>query len=230
MAGTTATGSTLASSGLTVKDGTDTATVTPTGFNAGSGNTLTNTGLAASKADIAGQLTVGTSDNKTTVSGNTITTGTVNASTLSLGTGNAWGSTGITATAATISGIGITSTGLDLNQQKITDIQSGSIAQNSTDAVSGGAVWSELQNYTTTANSGWTAKVGETTYRVAPGGALTYATDDNLSAALSSTGTLTISTSANPSYTTVSAANSVTVGDTASNTQITGSGVTSESF
>ena len=88
-----------------------------------------------------------------------------------------------------------------------------------------------MQSFTPTSGGGWDAKVGTaSTYHVAPGGALTYATDDNLSVALTSTGTLTISTSANPSYTTVAAATSVTVGNDASNTQITGSGVTSESF
>ena len=228
-------GAALTSSGLTVTtDGTDanTATLNASGLTVGtSGNSLTNTGLAASAAAVTGTLTFGTIGSQTTVSGNTITTGTVNASTLSLDTSNTWNTTdGITASAATIGGVGITSTGLDLNGKTITDITSGSISQNSTDAVSGGAVWSELQNYTTTANSGWTAKVGDTTYKVNPNGALTYATDSNLSVALSDKGVLTVSTSANPSYTTVAAATSVTVGNETSNTEITGTGVTSESF
>lgn len=63
-----------------------------------------------------------------------------------------------------------------------------------------------LQSFTPTSGGGWDAKVGTaSTYHVAPGGALTYATDDNLSVALTSTGTLTISFPRIP-YTTVAAA------------------------
>ena len=129
-----------------MKEGTDSATVTPTGFSAGSGNTLTNTGLTASKADIAGQLTVGAVGNQTTVSGNTITTGTVNASALSLGTGNTWGSSGITATAATINGT-LSATQVNVGDitiggtgNTISSFTSGTIASNDTNAVTGKAV------------------------------------------------------------------------------------------
>ena len=188
--GTDSNSSTLTGTGLEVTDGTNTASMTATGFTAGTGNSLTTSGLTATKADITGDLTVGTGNTTTTISGNTVTTGTV------------------TASSATIGGsVGISSDGIDMGGKPITNLGSGAnkVAQGSTDAVSGGDVYSYLTtHYTPTSDTGWSAAVtngtASQTVEIGNGDTVTYKAGSNMSLAANGS-VITFSTSMTPVFT-----------------------------
>lgn len=158
---------------------------------------LTDTGLAVTDGTTTTSVSdsgvfVGDSNSLTTANGLTATAATISGA--------------LSAGSATIGTLSISSDG------KITNLGSGTIGSGSTDGVNGGDVYSYLtSNYTTTADSGWTVSVGGSTYKVAQNGTLTLATSgSNLSAALATdTGTVTLSFSDTPTFT------SVTVGSSA---------------
>lgn len=206
--GTLTTGNTVVSTtGLLVTDGKDSPTlkteVTDDGIVITNGtvtNKLTSEGLVATAGKFSGDVTVG--DNITF----TAKTG------------------AISATSALFGGeVAISSSGIDMSDQQITNLANGGVTTNSKNAVNGGEVLTAIN--TAVAAAKWTAAVyangtTPTNVDVSTSGTLGFKAGNNMSVSVDN-GVITYATSATPTF------DSVTVGTaTGQQTKIEGGAVT----
>lgn len=206
--GTLTTGNTVVSTtGLLVTDGKDSPTlkteVTDDGIVITNGtvtNKLTSEGLVATAGKFSGDVTVG--DNITF----TAKTG------------------AISATSALFGGeVAISSSGIDMSDQQITNLANGGVTTNSKNAVNGGEVLTAIN--TAVADAKWTAAVyangtTPTNVDVSTSGSLGFKAGNNMSVSVDND-VITYATSATPTF------DSVTVGTaTGQQTKIEGGAVT----